>query len=212
MRVYDDRHNLVVESGPVAFFVGVRALERLIVRSEDDAQEGVGGPGGSGRVRLDSDDLELIEDDGGDQLVGLRFTDLPIPSRARIAKAFLRFAPEEPGTDLVDFTIQAELSGDAATFENRRGNISSRRRTAASVEWSPEPWVSLEARPTPDLSVLVEEVVALPNWQPGNALVLLISGSGSGERDVWSYDGGTRGWVPRLYVELAEGDDAFPGR
>ena len=144
-------------------------------------------------------------------MVGLRFTDLRIPPGARIAKAFLQFTPEERDSGPADLTIQAELAGDAAVFENSRGNISSRNRTAASVEWSPGPWIRSAAVRTPDISALVQEVVTLPDWQHGNALVLLISGSDSGERDVWSYDGGVRGWAPRLYVELAEGDAPFPG-
>ncbi len=209
-RGYDDRGN-VVESGAVAFFVGLRALERSIVRSEDDAQEWVDAPVGLGGVRLASPDLELIENRGGDQVVGLRFTDLRIPPGARIAKAFLQFTPEERDSGPADLTIQAELAGDAAVFENSRGNISSRNRTAASVEWSPGPWIRSAAVRTPDISALVQEVVTLPDWQHGNAMVLLISGSDSGERDVWSYDGRVRAWAPRLYVELAEGDAPFPG-
>ena len=60
-----------------------------------------------------------------------------------------------------------------------------------------------ERQRTADLSALIQEVIALPDWQAGNALVFIISGSG--ERDAESYDGDPTA-APRLYVEYgAEG-------
>jgi len=55
-----------------------------------------------------------------------------------------------------------------------------------------------EKQRTPDLSSLIQEVVDQPDWQKGNSLVLVISGSGrrNAESDYvgWSGD-------PMLYVE-----------
>ncbi|MDA2923724.1 Ig-like domain-containing protein [Acidobacteria bacterium AH-259-L09] len=202
-RVHDSEGN-VAESASRVFFVGLAALERSIARSEDDAQEG-----GAGSMRLTSDDLELIEDSGGDQVVGLRFTEIRIPRGAQIEQAYLQFAAEEVSTDPTDLLIQAELAGHAATFRDVTRNLTSRRRTSASVHWSPEAWnvrdESSGRQRTPDLAALIQEVIDRPDWQEGNALVLLISGSDRGERDVWSYDG-SRERAPRLYIELAEGN------
>ena len=208
-----DSEGNVAESAPVTLFVGLRALERSIARSEDDAQEGVDGF----RIRLDSSDLELIEDRGGDQVVGLRFTEIRIPRGAQIAKAYVQFTTEEVSTDPTDLIIQAELVGNGATFRDVPRNLTSRRQTSASVTWSPEPWEVTGERSvrqrTPDLAALIQEVVDRSDWQEGNAFVLLISGSQSGDRDVVSYDGAGRRLerAPRLYIELAEGDAPSPG-
>ncbi len=104
-------------------------------------------------------------------------------------------------------TLHAELAGDAVAFSEVKQNISLRKPTAASVNWSPEPWeVNRESsvrQRTPNLAALIQEVVNRPDWREGNALVLLISGSG--DRDAWSYDRThRRERAPRLYIELAE--------
>jgi len=63
------------------------------------------------------------------------------------------------------------------------------------------PWTGRErsnSQRTPDLACLVQEVVNQPNWQGAGALVLIISGSG--RRDVESWDKGGSG-APMLYVD-----------
>ncbi len=70
------------------------------------------------------------------------------------------------------------------------------------MNWSPEPWTveheRSEKQRTPDLSSLIQEVVAQPDWQEGNTLVLIITGSGG--RDAVSFDGGRRD-APLLQIE-----------
>ena len=198
---HDSEGNVAV-SAPINFFVGKPALEWSIVRSADDAEERVD----NGSMRLPSDDLELIEADRGHQMVGLRFADIRIPRGAQVKEAYLQFTVKDVSADPTDLTIHAELAGNAATFTRVRGNISSRKPTSASVSWSPEPWEargerSLKQR-TPDLAALVQEVIAQPGWQEGNALVFMISGAG--RRSASSYDGDPTA-APVLYIELAEG-------
>ena len=103
-----------------------------------------------------------------------------------------------------DLIIQAELAGNARPFRWVI-NLASRTRTSASVHWSPEPWDVLGERSvrqrTPDLAALIQEVVDRPDWREGNALVLLITGSG--HRSARSFDAARRGLehAPRLYIE-----------
>jgi hypothetical protein len=97
--------------------------------------------------------------------------------------------------------LHAELAPNADSCKKAKHNITSRRKTAASVKWSPEPWTVPNERSqrqrTPDLSSLIQEVVNQPDWQKGNALVLVISGSGrrrAQPHEDWS-------GAPMLYVE-----------
>ncbi len=55
-----------------------------------------------------------------------------------------------------------------------------------------------EKQRMPDLPCLTQELVDQPDWQAGNALVLIISGSG--RRNAQSWLGSVTG-VPMLYVE-----------
>ena len=137
--------------------------------------------------------------------MGLRFTDLAVPRGAEIRGAYIQFSAEEFDDEVTELSIRAELAGNAAPFAGRERNLLSRRKTVASISWSPPPWISVAERSererTPDLSVLVREVVARADWQEGNALVFLIDGTG--ERDAFSYDSDPAR-APALYLELGE--------
>ena len=173
---------------------------RFPCRSSDDAEED-----GKGQMYLYGSNLKLIHDNKrGDQVVGIRFPDIPVPQAARIKRAYLQLTgyPEDPGSEKTDLVAHAELAANAKPFAEPKHNITSRRKTAASVKWSPEPWSvggeRSEKQRTPDLSSVIQEVVNQPDWQEGNAVVLIISGSG--RRNAESWDGGWSG-EPMLYVE-----------
>lgn len=76
---------------------------------------------------------------------------------------------------------------------------SARATTAAFAAWAPAAWPGVGAagadQRTPDLAALIQEVVDQPGWSPGNALVLLVSGSG--RRVAEAFDG-----VPLAAPEL----------
>ena len=206
----------VARSAPVTAFVGIRAL---VARSEDAAEElpnglmvldsfelGLGGRAETWRL-LRYGDIQI-------QVVGLRFADIRIPRGTPIQEAYLQFtATGPPRAEPTDLTLHAELVGDAVAFTEVRQNISVRTRTSASVNWRPEPWDVLGERSvrqrTPNLAALIHEVVNRPDWREGNALVLLLSGSGRREavpRDQRpSVFFPPDAWVgPRLYIQLAE--------
>jgi len=200
-KVYDSKGR-TKESFPVTIFVGMRALERFVTRSIDDAEEFA-----DGSMHIKSTDLELINDsqrsERGDQVVGMRFTDIPIPQGAQIKKAYVQFTVDEVTTKPTSLVIHAELKPYyVPRFQMVKHNISSRKRTKASVKWSPGPWTvkgerSKEQR-TPDLSALIQEVVDQDGW-PCNGIVLIITGSG--ERIATSFDGGGRRYAPMLHIE-----------
>jgi hypothetical protein len=200
-KVYDSTGR-TEESLPVTIFVSMRALERFVTRSIDDAEEFA-----DGSMHLKSTDLELINDgqrsERGDQVVGMRFTDFPIPHGAQIKKAYLQFTVDEVRTKPTSLVIHAETTPYYRPwFAMVKHNISSRKRTKASVKWSPEPWNVIgersEKQRTPDLSALIQEVIAQSDWQEASALVFIITGSG--ERCAVSYDGDQQN-APVLYIE-----------
>ena len=56
--------------------------------------------------------------------------------------------------------------------------------TASNVMWQPEPSVGVhDDLTTPDISVVVNEIVSLPGWSPGNPMTILFGHTtGSGTR------------------------------
>jgi cyanophycinase len=186
------------ESLPVTIFVGMRALERVITHSFNDIEERA-----DGSMDENSSDLDLINDGRyGAQIVGMRFNDISIPQGAQIKKAYLQFTADKVKTKPTNLVIHAEPTPYARPFTKATHNISPRKRTKASVKWSPEPWNVIgersEKQRTPDLSAIIQEVIAQSDWHEGNALVFIITGSG--ERCAVSYDGDQQD-APVLYIE-----------
>ncbi len=201
-----DNKGRTEESLPFTIFVGMRALERVIIHSFNDAEEYAGRADGlaDGSMDIDSSDLDLINDGRrGARVVGMRFTDIPIPQGVQIRKAYLQFTVDKVKTKPTNLVIHAEATPSyPKRFLSVMHNISSRKRTKASVKWSPERWDVIgersEKQRTPDLSALIQEVIAQSDWYEGNALVFIITGSG--ERCAVSYDG-KPGGAPVLYTE-----------
>jgi PKD repeat protein len=171
-------------------------LEVRVVASSDDAEET-----GSGSVSLGSSDLELVRD-STNQTVGLRFTRITIPRGATIVNAYVQFKVDEADSEATTLTIGGQATDNAPTFTTTSKNVSSRPRTAALVTWSPSPWTSIGAagpdQRTPNIAPIVQEIVSRAGWSSGNALVLVITGTG--QRVAESYNGDAAG-APLLHVE-----------
>ncbi|MEK7560417.1 MAG: Ig-like domain-containing protein [Patescibacteria group bacterium] len=182
---------------PVASAQAVTSLERSIAIGSDDAEEIVS----TGAVFLTSSDLQLTTDGATPQVVGMRFADVMIPQGTAIASAYIEFTVDETANvDPVALTIQADDADTSATFISVARNVSLRARTAAAVSWTPAPWLLIGAKQrTPDLSSIVQEVINRTGWAPGNAVTIIVTGSGRRVAD--SYEGvGVR---PLLHVEYA---------
>ncbi|MBX2879160.1 MAG: PQQ-binding-like beta-propeller repeat protein [Granulosicoccus sp.] len=122
-----------------------------------------------------------------------RFDVVNIPPGATITSARMEIQPRGRGdeTDIANLVIAGEQSGDSKPFRNNSGNLSSRSKTTAQVNWSSEKWYpSWQQRKTsPDLSPIIQEIVNLPDWCSGNAITLMIDGTG--ERFSWMYRAGS---------------------
>jgi hypothetical protein len=115
----------------------------------------------------------------------------------------VQFTADESQSVATALTIQAQAADNAATFTTAARNVSSRPRTSAATAatWSPVAWIKGEVGPnqrTPDLSALVQEVVSRPGWAAGNALALIVTGSG--HRTAVAFNGSAAA-APLLHVE-----------
>lgn len=127
---------------------------------------------------------------------GFRFRDLNIPQGATITNAYIRFTSNVVNTSATTLDIHAELTGDSESFEATSNNLSSRDKTANSVEWSADNnWpISSNIVTTPSLTGIVQEVVDQTDWCGGNALSFIIEGtsaSGSSARESEALEEGT---------------------
>jgi len=172
---------------------GSQALDVAVGSSSDDAEDPIGL-----KVRLESD-LDIVDADVN-QTIGLRFTGISVPAGATIVNAYVQFRSKDITTGPVSLTIQGQASDNPGTFTTAIGNISSRPRTGAAVGWVPPAWPTVGVagpdQRTPDLSSVIQEIVSRPGWSSGNALVLIVTGTGT--RTAKSFDNGS---PPVLHLE-----------
>ena len=178
-----------------ACHVGRQQFSARVASSADDAEE----YSPSEPVRIDSTDLELIEDGNSRQVVGMRFTNVTIPAGAIILSATLTLATDEPASSATTLIVAGEAIGDAAPFTTTVHNLSSRSLTATRVHWQAVPaWnVAGEEQQSPSLAPLVQEVVNRADWSSGHALAFVITGEG--KRVAKAFDGHPTA-APRLDI------------
>jgi hypothetical protein len=163
----------------------------------DDAEEGE-----DGSIQRHSSDLELGFNKSEQQTVGIRFNNVNIPQGSTITSANIQFQADETDSVATNLVIEGEATDHALAYTTSVGSISARIRTQATIAWAPPPWTSIgEAGPnqqTPDISAIVQEVVGRSGWQSGNALGIVITGSG--QRTAESYNGKPDA-APLLHLE-----------
>jgi len=158
-----------------------------VSQASDDAEEN-----SSGGVDLSSSDLELVQE-SSNQTVGIRFNGVNIPRHSPVRNAYIQFTCDETSNqNPCNLIIQGQAADNASTFTTTNKNISSRSRTAASVNWSPPVWNSVgmagPGQRTPDLSSIIQEIVNRPGWSQGNSVAVIITGTG--KRVAEAYSGG----------------------
>jgi len=153
---------------------------------------------------LNSTDLELIHDTS-DQTVGIRWTNLAIPAGATITAATIQFSSKDSWPDVTNLTFACQAADNAGTFTSTSFDVSSRARTSNVMTWAPAVWLAAETGPnekTPDMSLVVQQVVGRTGWASGNALVVVITGTG--HRNAYSWDGKPAS-SPLLHIEYTTG-------
>ena len=197
----DNAANAQIIRDSTIFINEALSADSRVRRSEEDAEELLE----TGAMSIGSSDLELVEDNAGKQIVGLRFDEVNVPVGATILSAFVQFTTDEVSVGEAKLRITAEATGNALRFRPIDNNISSRIQVPFSVTWKPDPWEIVqeagEAQRTPDLSVLIQEVINGEDWVEGNAIAILISGEG--RRTAESVDG-SRSQTPRLRIKYIE--------
>lgn len=157
-------------------------VDTKINSSFDDAEELI-----NGQMDITNSDLDLGYND---IVCGLRFQNVNIPSNATVTDCYIQFTVRTPKIDPTMLTIYGEkkATGEAFIFDSY--NISSRPKTNNSISWNPDLWTfgtnGIEQR-TPDLSNILNEIIALNDYSLETPFVFIIEGDGYRVAD--SFDG-----------------------
>ncbi len=135
------------------------------------------------------------------QKIGVRFKELQIPEGATITNATIQFTTRKVTTGTCELNIQGHRTGNASAFNNSSGNISNRQLTQSEVTWEPEDWLIADfegpEQETPNLAPVIQEIIDQPNWNQGNAIAFIITGTG-----VRSSHNFTSGFAPSISIEM----------
>ena len=174
-------------------------FEVRVASNNDDAEEAQGGS-----MYLTSSDLELVYDTYGSQnsqKVGIRFLNVTISHGVEIKNAYIRFTADETSSSNVTVTFHGEDVDDAAQFSSSSNNISSRNKTSASVDWTPDAWTSNgTTHDSPDLTTIVQEIINRSGWSSAYDMVFIVTGTGTGKRTAESHNGSSSA-APLLHIE-----------
>ncbi len=112
---------------------------------------------------------------------GLLFRDVRIPRGAAISGAALQLEWHYQDGTPVEVTLVGDLQPNAGDFRANGWQPQLRRRTAARVPWT-IPSTLAGSVLSPDISALIAEIVAQPDWQPGNDIAILIDPTATSRR------------------------------
>jgi hypothetical protein len=184
----------------------VNSVDVRVLSGSDDVEEN-----SSGGMYINSTDLELIYD-GSAQVIGIRFAGVNIPKNALITNAYVQFKVDETSSTTIKLNINGEASANASAFASTSRNVSKRPRTLNSITWSPSSWSKAgdmgSSQRTPNLKPIIQEIVNQSNWNSGNSMVMIITGS-SGKRVAESFEGDAYG-APLLHIEFSLPVPAVP--
>jgi CotH protein/chitobiase/beta-hexosaminidase-like protein/type IX secretion system substrate protein/lamin tail-like protein len=149
-----------------------------ILEGDDDTEQR-----GDGSIYFGSSDIELAFDpDNGNQTIGLRFQNIPIPQNAAIQTAYIQFTADEYSDGICDLIVNGEAADNAAPFIDNFQHISNRSLVAGDINWSPSSWPTIdladEIHRSPDIANIIQQIIDRPGWEQGNSLAVIIKGTG----------------------------------
>lgn len=132
---------------------------------------------------------------------GLRFTGITIPKGSQITSATLQFYSTQSQWLSISTAISGDKVANSAAFTasskpSGRTQTTQKVNHSSNLQWNTSAWYTLA-----EVSPIVQEIVNGASWQSGNALSLLVKGTGSswGRKFVRSYEGNST-QAPKLVI------------
>lgn len=120
----------------------------------------------------------------------------------------MQFKVDEATNNTGSLAFRGQAIDNAPAFSST-AKISTRTLTSATVNWVPPAWVAAgdagAVQQTPDLAAVIQEIVNRSGWSSGNALAIVVTGSG--RRTAVAYEASSSG-AALLHVEFAGGSPA----
>jgi len=156
-------------------------IDVQITDRTQDAEERVS----NGSMDDNDGTLDIVYEGGNQQIIGLRFLNITLPTDAHIRNAYLQFRASGSDATAAAFIVSAESSTDASAITRTSYNLSNRTETTATYAWDGvSAWNNGSFYQSGDLSTVVQEVKDLSGWASGNAMLFMIkAGTGCNSSD-----------------------------
>jgi hypothetical protein len=152
-------------SAPSMF--NVFTVTRSIIQGSDDATEI---PGSAPTI----DDTELFANAIGVRL-GFRFQDIQVPNSANVITAAINLVLGDGAKNDAEGIWYGQAADNPGTFTITDGDIDGRAVTGTSVSWTNNDLgITGAVVDTPNLEVIVEEILNRPGWSSGNSMVFIL--------------------------------------
>ncbi len=182
----------------------IRSFEIPIIQSDHDAQTN----SNTTMVTTLNNKLQLAATDN--RTIGLIFK-LPVKKDADIMDARLEFIANSnnaSGVGISKMLIKAEVSDNAAVFENTDGNLSpsTRPRISTQIPWSQGPAAANATFASADVAPLISAVTSRVGWVKDNKMAFLIEDDPGGtaiRRQAKSFDDNPVN-APTLHITVKE--------
>ena len=178
-----------------------KTLKIPVITGSDDTEEWLSPMPGQtqsktiGLIDSTSSDLELGCENGlntDPQMVGLRFTNINVPSKSYITNAYIEFEVDAINKNInpTVLNIKTENNDNPATFSYKPFSLTSRLKSIDAIDWTIPSTafnvVDNKGR-SANISSLVVGNLTRPGWKTGNAMAFFITGKGT--REVESIEG-----------------------
>ena len=177
----------VIQTGTITPEVHTATV--AIAAGSDDFESTKAGP---------SQILELGQDAAGAQSVGLRFTKIGLDADADIKAAYFVFEAAGSDSGAARLAIEVQDATTPSTYSAAKGP-DARAYLDETVSWDAGAWTAGKTYKSPDISSLIEAVIADNGIETLDTLAFRITGSGQREAVAWE---GT-GAAPELVIEYA---------
>jgi hypothetical protein len=154
-------------------------MELAVEDGRDDAVENMN----TGRVTADQGVLRVGNPDMGTSVVtAFRFTNVPLARNARLQQAQVQLFGRTVDAEVPPMlNVRVEMVADAAPIDASVPHAITRRHFSAPIAWTQdgEDFERHSVWGTADISPLINQIVRLPGWRQGNAILVTIEGKAS---------------------------------
>jgi hypothetical protein len=180
---------------------GTTTATYAVLSGADDVNEdGTSFTAGSGSVWIGSGSSTT------GSVAGLRFANVTIPAGAVVSSARVELRSTASQWLSLNFTLGVEAAANSAPFTTASRPSQRPLLPGAVVHASNVQWLANTTYQLDQLAPLVQSVIGLPGWASGNALSVVVRGTGGAwaRKFATAFEGGAA-FAPRLVVTYTSG-------